>query len=216
MLGIGTSWDRFAFLSRVVGFPVVDPRSARSPKISQNLKPNIAKTWSWNFKITELGPCRCWIAVSHRTWGSWGCGCQAGSIDVSDLNSPDRLAANCIDCSEGLTCPMMSTVPALLAGSSPNGAAFTPVVKSGCLVKFQGSCSIWWMPIVFLFSKSLWLKIFGCPQSQGFIGKLQIHLVTLSTNFGPYPHVSLFGGWNDRIFFMTVCDLQRRYEFRRI
>lgn len=60
-----------------------------------------------------------------------GCGCQAGSIDVSDLNSPDRLAANCIDCSEGLTCPMMSTVPALLAGSSPNGAAFTPVVKSG-------------------------------------------------------------------------------------
>ena len=42
----GTSWDRFAFLSRVVGFPVVDPRSARSPKISQHLKPNIAKAWS--------------------------------------------------------------------------------------------------------------------------------------------------------------------------
>eukprot|EP00435_Cladocopium_sp_Y103_P069800 s702_g34.t1 len=45
-----------------------------------------------------------------------GCGCEAGSIDVSDLNSPDRLAANCIHCSEGLTCPMMSTVSALLAG----------------------------------------------------------------------------------------------------
>ena len=50
---------------------------------------------------------------------------------------------------------MMSTVPALLAGSSPNGAAFTPVVKSGCLVKFQGSCSMMNAHCVFVFQVAM-------------------------------------------------------------
>ncbi len=60
-----------------------------------------------------------------------GCGCKTGTIDVSDLNSPDRKAAECKTCSEGLTCPVMSTVAALQAGSSPNGEDFTPALEEG-------------------------------------------------------------------------------------
>ena len=60
-----------------------------------------------------------------------GCGCKAGTIDVSDLNSPDRQAADCKVCGEGLTCPVMSSVDILLAGSSPNGQDFTPALEEG-------------------------------------------------------------------------------------
>ncbi|CAL1137404.1 unnamed protein product [Cladocopium goreaui] len=60
-----------------------------------------------------------------------GCGCKAGSIDVSDLNSPLRTAADCQACTAGLDCPTMSTVAALKAGVSPVGEEFTPMVIEG-------------------------------------------------------------------------------------
>jgi len=60
-----------------------------------------------------------------------GCGCKAGTIDVSDLNSADRISAECSLCTEGLTCPVMSTVEALRSGSSPNGEDFTPALEEG-------------------------------------------------------------------------------------
>ena len=64
---------------------------------------------------------------------SAGCGCKAGSIDVSDLNSPLRTAADCQACTAGLDCPTMSTVAALKAGVSPVGEEFTPMVIEGYL-----------------------------------------------------------------------------------
>ena len=66
-----------------------------------------------------------------------GCGCKAGTIDVSDLNSADRISAECSLCTEGLTCPVMSTVEALRSGSSPNGEDFTPALEEGVSVQLS-------------------------------------------------------------------------------
>lgn len=57
-----------------------------------------------------------------------GCGCDEGSVDVSgDLSTP----ALCQPCLEGLTCPTMSTLENLKAGSSPLGPTTVPQVEAG-------------------------------------------------------------------------------------
>eukprot|EP00438_Fugacium_kawagutii_P000692 Skav220033 [mRNA] locus=scaffold2981:161406:163541:+ [translate_table: standard] len=56
-----------------------------------------------------------------------GCGCKAGSIDVSD----GKTAASCIACPTGLDCPTMSTLAALKSGRSTMGDDFTPKVMEG-------------------------------------------------------------------------------------
>lgn len=72
-----------------------------------------------------------------------GCGCKAGTIDVSDLNSAARISADCKTCTEGLTCPVMSTVEALQSGSSPNGEDFTPALEEGFSVQLSKTSKKW-------------------------------------------------------------------------
>ena len=49
------------------------------------------------------------------------CGCKAGSIDIGDNGT-----FNCVPCSEGLDCPLASTVEDLKSGHSSQGSELAP------------------------------------------------------------------------------------------
>ena len=56
------------------------------------------------------------------------CGCAMGTIDVANDISQ---AAICHPCSDGLTCPILSTLDILQSGTSPIGVDFVPKILPG-------------------------------------------------------------------------------------